>query len=126
MPFPLVHLFRRPAVVAWITLAVLSVGLAYSDAVPQLRRTWPALAGTRGPCNVAFTPDGQRALVTEFDEGALAIVDRKTGAVLHHVATGGQEPTGVAVTPNGATAVVTNSFSGSVAFVDLQTLKATT
>src|SRR5438105_8029291 len=68
----------------------------------------------------------QTAPTRFFRNAELAIIDRKSGAVLHHVATGGQEPTGVAVTPNGATAVVTNSFSGSVAFVDLQTLKATT
>jgi len=86
----------------------------------------PALDGNRGPFKVAFTSDGARAVVTEFDEGALAILDRASGKVLRHVPTGGTEPTGVAVTPNGATAVVTNSLSGSVAFVDLNRFKAET
>lgn len=75
---------------------------------------------------MAFTPDGERAVVTEFDEGAVAILDRASGSVLHHVPTGGEQPTGVAITPNGALAIVTNSLSGSVAFVDLKTLKTET
>ena len=56
----------------------------------------------------------------------MAIIDRATGRVLHHVPTGGEQPTGVAVTPNGTIAVVTNSLSGSLAFVDLKSLKTET
>src|SRR5947208_13831559 len=114
---------RRLLPIVAFLLAALSVGLACSDAAPPAPVVRPAPDGTRGPCKVAFTPDGQRALVAEFDEGALAVIDRKSGAVLRHVATGGQEPTGVAVTPSGALAVVTNSFTGSVAFVVLKSLK---
>ena len=83
----------------------------------------PALTGNRGPYEVAFTPDGRLALVTEYDEGALAVLERATGKVLRHLPTGGTQPTGVAITPDGALAVVTNSFSGSVAFIDLKTNK---
>lgn len=86
----------------------------------------PALEGNRGPYEVAFTPDGQRAVVTEYDEGALAIIDTATGEVEAHISTGGTEPTGVAVTPDGRRAVVTNSFSGSVAIVDLEARRAET
>jgi YVTN family beta-propeller protein len=86
----------------------------------------PALDGNRGPFEVAFTPDGARALVTEFDEGALAVIDVAAGKVLNHVSTGGVSPTGVAVTPDGRQALVTNSDSGSLAFVDLAALKTTT
>jgi YVTN family beta-propeller protein len=85
----------------------------------------PALDGNRGAFEVAFTPDGSRALVTELDEGALAVIETASGKVLNHVSTEGQQPTGVAVTPDGKTALVTNSFSGSLAFVDLTTLKTT-
>lgn len=81
----------------------------------------PAVGGNRGPYEVAFTPDGTLALVTEYDEGALAVIERATGKVLRHIPTGGTQPTGVAVTPDGALALVTNSFSGSVAFLDLKT-----
>jgi YVTN family beta-propeller protein len=82
--------------------------------------------GNRGPFEVAFTPDGARALVTEYDEGALAVIDAASGRVLRHVPTGGTQPTGLAVTPDGKLAVVTNSFSGSVAFINLQTFSAAT
>jgi YVTN family beta-propeller protein len=107
---------QRLASLGGLAIALLSAGLGFPDGPsPQ-----PALMGNRGPYEVAFTPDGQRAVVTEFDEGALAIIDRPSGTVLRHVATGGEQPTGVAVTPDGAQAVVTNSLSGSVAFVDLK------
>jgi YVTN family beta-propeller protein len=108
---------RRFAALGSFALVALSAGLVFSDNPPPR----PALTGNRGPYEVAFTPDGQRAVVTEFDEGAVAIIDRASGAVLRHVATGGAQPTGVAVTADGAQAVVTQSLGGSVAFVDLKT-----
>ncbi|HLJ57563.1 MAG TPA: beta-propeller fold lactonase family protein [Chthonomonadaceae bacterium] len=97
---------------------------AAPDRVP-LGPVRPALDGNRGPFKVAFTADGSRALVTEFDEGALAVIDRASGRVVAHVPTGGTEPTGVAATSDGSTAIVTNSLSGSVAFVDLRSHKQT-
>ncbi len=106
---------------AGLLLVLGGAGLARSAEGPDAA-VRPALEGNRGPYKVAFTADGSRAIVTEFDEGAVAIIDRVSGKVLHHVPTLGTEPTGVAVTPNGALAVVTNSLSGSVAFVDLKTL----
>ena len=110
--------------ISFLTLLLFCATFALSADEPQQVR--PALAGNRGPFKVAFTLDGSRAVVTEFDEGALAIIDRVSGRVLHHVLTGGDEPTGVAVTPDGSIAVVTNSLSGSVAFVDLKSLKTVT
>src|SRR5690242_7125852 len=101
---------RRLLPAAVLSLALFSAGLALSDDAPQPPPVRPALEDNRGPYGVAFTPDGTRALVTEFDEGALAIIDRASGAVLRHVPTGGEQPTGVAVTADGARAVVTNSF----------------
>jgi len=112
---------KRFALVAGLTLSLFSAGLALSADGPQAPDR-PVLEGNRGPFKVAFTPDGSRAVVTEFDENAVAILDRASGKVLHHIPTRGEEPTGVAVTPNGALAVVTNSLSGSVAFVDLKAL----
>ena len=117
-------LFPAPfALIAGLMLVLTAAGLARSaDDGPQAA-VRPALGGNRGAFKVAFTPDGTQAVVTEFDEGALAIIDRVSGKVLRHVSTGGTQPTGVAVTPNGALAVVTNSLSGSVAFVDLKAFK---
>jgi YVTN family beta-propeller protein len=108
------------------TLVILTATLTFSDDEGVVTTVKPALTGNRGPYEVAFTPDGERAVVTEFDEGAVAIIDRASGTVLRHVSTGGDQPTGVAVTPDGAVAVVTNSLSGSVAFVDLRVFKTAT
>ena len=106
--------------------AVVPAGLALSQDASPATLVQPALEGNRAPFEVAFTPDGARALVTEFDEGTLAVIETATGKVLQHVPTLGEQPTGVAVTADGKTAVVTNSFDGSVAFVDLLHSKATT
>jgi len=123
---------RSPLLVALACAVAAAVPAAVAlsqerPALPHpLAEVKPALDGNRGPFEVAFTPDGARAVVTEFDEGALAVIDTASGKVLNHVATGGAEPTGVAVTPDGRTALVTNSAGGSLAFVDLTALKTTT
>lgn len=75
----------------------------------------PATEGTRGPQEVAFTPDGRLALVTEHDANALAVIDVAGGRVLAHVPTGGERPTGVAIAHDGRLAVATNSYSGTLA-----------
>ena len=123
---------RLRSILAVLLLGALAGGPATlalgQDAAPPppASTVKPALEGNRGPFEVAFTPDGTKALVTEFDEGALAVVDVPSGKVLNHVSTAGEQPTGVAVTSDGALALVTNSWSGSLAFVDLKTLKTTT
>jgi len=121
---------RTPVLVTGVAAgltALLCTGAALTQELPAAApKVTIALDGNRGPFEVAFTPDGARAVVTEFDEGALAVIDAATGKVLNHVSTGGTQPTGVAVSPDGKQALVTNSFSGSLAFVDLATLKTTT
>jgi len=109
-----------------LALALASTGLALPQEAPSIATVRPATEGNRAPYEVAFTADGALALVTEYDEGALALIDRATGKVLRHVPTGGQEPTGVAVASDAKLALVTNSFSGSLAFVDLQAFKTET
>lgn len=119
------RLGKRLAPVAGLALLLFAAGFSLR-AEPPAAPVRPALTGNRGPYEVAFTPDGERVIVTEFDEGAVAILDRVSGRVLHHVATGGEHPTGVAVTPDGTLAVVTNSLSGSVAFINLKSLQVAT
>ena len=85
-----------------------------------------ALKGNRGPFSVAFSADGRIACVTEFDEGAVAVIDAASGKVREHIPTGGLQPTGIAVSPDGTKAVAANSLSGSIAFVDLQKHSAVT
>jgi YVTN family beta-propeller protein len=107
---------------AALTLLLGVAGVALSADAPELRAR-PALDSCRGPFQVAFTADGTRAVVTEFDEGAVAIIDRANGKVVQHISTKGEQPAGIAVTPDGAVAIATNSLSGSVAFIDLKTSK---
>lgn len=84
----------------------------------------PALpTATRGPLAVAFTPAGDRALVAEGDEGAVALVDVKSGQVTGRISTGGQQPSALAVLSD-SHALVANTFSGSVALLDLRTRTA--
>jgi YVTN family beta-propeller protein len=111
------------AVAILLAPALLLAAAASLPAEPADERARPALESNRAPFAVAFTPDGERAVVAEFDEGAIAVIERATGKVLQHIPTGGEQPTGVAVTPNGAQAIVANSLSGSIAFIDLKTWK---
>ncbi len=107
-------------------LALCAAGAALPQEPSPALSVRPALEGNRGPHEVAFTPDGARALVTERDEGAVAVIDAATGRVLRHQPTGGEEPTGLAVTPDGKLALATNSYSGSLAFLDLDAGKTET
>lgn len=100
-----------------ICACFLPTALAISAESPALIQ--PALNGNRGPFAIAFTKDGTKAIVTEFDEGAVGVIDTASGKVLEHISTGGTQPTGIAITPDGLHAVAANSFSGSVAFIDL-------
>lgn len=122
------HPATATALVAGLVLGPAALALSQDAPAPPppASTVRPALDGNRAPFEVAFTRDGAKAVVTEFDEGALAVIDVASGKVLHHIPTGGEQPTGVAVTPDGSQALVTNSWSGSLAFVDLKTLKATT
>jgi DNA-binding beta-propeller fold protein YncE len=78
----------------------------------------PIPPATRGPVRIAFTPGGDRALVSERDEHTFAVVDSTSGRVIRRIPTGGEQPAGLAVGPSGL-AVVVNQFSGSVATLDL-------
>ncbi len=107
-----------------IAACLLPAALAVSAEGPTTVQ--PALNGNRGPFAIAFSKDGSKAIVTEFDEGAVAVIETASGKVLEHISTGGTEPTGIAVSPDGIHAVATNSFSGSVAFIDLEAHKSET
>lgn len=102
-----------------VTALALAAGLAGAEPDPLAAGLSLPPEGTRGPFEIHFTQDGSRALVTEFDENSLAVLEIPSGRVLRRFATGGEEPTGVSATPDGRLAVVTNSFSGSVALIDL-------
>ncbi len=113
----------KRALTGALTLAALTgIGLTphLSSAVADQVLPKPSLpSATRGPLAIAFTPGGERAVVTEGDEGTVALVDTRSGQVTGRIPTGGEQPWGIAVASN-ETAVVANTFSGSVALLDLQ------
>lgn len=76
--------------------------------------------GTRGPMEILFSRDGERAYVAEFDTGDVAVVDVRRGAVTARIPSGGREPTALATLPDDRTLLVTNSASGSLAFLDMR------
>jgi DNA-binding beta-propeller fold protein YncE len=73
---------------------------------------------TRGPQNIAFTPNGVRALVTESDSGTLAVLERASGKLEKRIDLGEKAPVGVTALSDDA-ALVTSPLSGSVLRVNL-------
>jgi YVTN family beta-propeller protein len=98
------------------------------------------------PADVAFTPDGQHAIVTSSGSNRVAVVDvskllellasasaherehvfpnhlgKPTEFVIRHVETK-HSPRGVLVTPDSRLAVVTNALDDSLSVIDLQSL----
>jgi YVTN family beta-propeller protein len=84
--------------------------------MPQAR---PALTGNRAPNEIAFSPDGKTAYISEAAEGTVAVVKTGSFEVTAHLPTNGAQPAGLAVTPDGDTLVVCNSYSGSVSLIQL-------
>jgi DNA-binding beta-propeller fold protein YncE len=111
----------RLVVAAAITLlgcTILLAGTRRGVAQAPVAPSAPALPmSTRGPLRIAFDARGERAYVTEWDQGALAILNAGKGKLIKRIPTGGEQPAGVAVLPDGK-ALVANSFSGSVALID--------
>ncbi|MFN3652852.1 MAG: beta-propeller fold lactonase family protein [Armatimonadota bacterium] len=111
LPRPLTAALAAGVLLAAPLASLLPADAGESLALPPLPRA------TRGPVQIAFTPDGKRALVTESDEGTLAVFDAQSGAFQRRLPTGGKQPEAMAVTPDGL-ALVANALSGSVALLD--------
>src|SRR6218665_1103065 len=72
------------------------------------------------PYEVAVTPNGSTAYVTNYNSGSVSVIDTVTGTVTKTI-TVGSYPVGGAVTPDGSTVYVTNRASGSVSRIDTAT-----
>jgi YVTN family beta-propeller protein len=68
------------------------------------------------PLEVAVTPDGAQALVTNFDN-AVSFVNLQTNTVTTNLTTGGMNPSGIAISPDGKTAYVTSFNNTSPAIM---------
>ena len=71
------------------------------------------------PIDVAFTPNGKTAYVTNSSDGSVSVIDVKTNSVTGSPITGLNEPFGINITPNGDTAYVLNA--DSVGVIDTKT-----
>jgi YVTN family beta-propeller protein len=77
------------------------------------------LSGTAGPAEVAITPDGQRALVTDSSLNQVWVINVQTRAVIGSPVAVGVTPEAVAITPDGSKAYVANSGAGTVSVLNL-------
>jgi YVTN family beta-propeller protein len=73
------------------------------------------------PIDVAISPDGTRAYVTNNGSGSVSVIDTTTNVTVGDPITVGSWPWGVAVTPDGSRAYVANYGGGSVSVIDTST-----
>jgi YVTN family beta-propeller protein len=79
----------------------------------------PILGGEGSPSDVAITPDGTRAYVTNGSNDTVVPVDIATNTAGTAIPVGGITPQGIAITPDGSRAYVTNQNSNNVSVIDL-------
>jgi len=77
------------------------------------------------PQNVAVTPDGSKAYVTNFYDNTVSVIDRATDTVSTTIPVFGSEPFGVAVTRDGSKAYVANFDSNDLSVIDTATNRVT-
>jgi YVTN family beta-propeller protein len=76
------------------------------------------------PQEVAITPDGTRAYVTNHVFASVSVIDTSTNTVVDTVPVVSR-PIGIAITPDGAAAYVANSGSNAVSVIDTTTHEVT-
>ena len=74
----------------------------------------------RSPTEVAVSPDGTRAYVTNTGSSTVSVIDTTTNTVIATIRVG-ERPTQVAVSPDGTLAYVTNTDSNTVSVIDTTT-----
>lgn len=99
-------------------LAVLAVTASPVAATPVVSDT---INVGDSPTGVAFTPDGTRAYVTNYDASSVSVINTATDEVTGYPVSVGDGPSAVAVTPDGTRAYVANGGSGFVSVIDTTT-----
>lgn len=69
------------------------------------------------PLEVAFSPDGSRAYVTNFVSNTVSVIDTATDTVIATVPVG-QRPVGVAVSPDGARVYAASGVTNRISVID--------
>ncbi|MGI5127884.1 protein kinase domain-containing protein [Pseudonocardia sp. CA-107938] len=105
--------------VALAGVTLLAVFLAQPPAAPLLA-TVATYATGAAPAEVALSPDGSRAYVTNQDSGTVSVIDTRTGRPVVAPIRVGERPNSVRVTADGTRVLVT-STSGSVAIIEAAT-----
>ena len=70
--------------------------------------------------DVAFSPDGSLAYVTNIQDDTVSVVNTATNTLINTI-TVGSGPFGVAFSPSGSVAYITNEGDGTVSVVDVAT-----
>jgi len=95
----------------------------YRDELPDGTKTLlpgsPITVGS-DPAEVAVTPDGKHAYVTNHGSGNVSVIDTSTNAVVATVKVG-SGPYGIAITPDGKHAYVADNGSSNVDVIDTAT-----
>lgn len=73
-----------------------------------------------GPRDVAFTPSGAKAYVSN-DDGTVTVINATTKAVITTVSGLGSSPSALAITPDGSEVYVANAASNNVSVIDTST-----
>jgi YVTN family beta-propeller protein len=81
-------------------------------------------ARTRRSNRLKFTPDGRRALISDFSTGDLVVVDTATRRVVKRIKIAGSVA-GILLAPDGVRAYVAATYDDFVAVVDLKSLEVT-
>lgn len=114
------HWSRRLALAVAVTLvmAVTPVGQVRAD---------PVVLGGIGmqalPVDVAVSPDGTRAYVSNSGSGSVSVIDTTTNTTVGDPIPVGSGPRGLSLSPDGTRAYVANYDGGTVSVIDTSTNK---
>jgi YVTN family beta-propeller protein len=112
-----------PSAVAATAFLTSFSGGYHATAVDLVAGTSSAIANPDGSAQIAMTPDGATAYVTNSDTGNVTPIDVATGTLGMPIAVGGY-PYAIAIAPDGETAYVTDIIGNIVTPIDLATQTA--
>ena len=101
-----------------VSFLFISGGSAYALLTPRLTRNIPVGSF---PFGVAFSPNGNYALVSNSDNDTVSVVSMATKGTVASIKVG-SHPTGVAIAPSLTFAYVCNTASGNVSLLNMSTL----
>jgi YVTN family beta-propeller protein len=101
------------------TETILSAGFSRGTVIPTVPcnlSVGTPIATGKGSLELALTPDGKSAFVTNFN-GSVSVIDTKTLSIVSTILTPGANPFGIAMSPDGTTAWVASYNTTSPALL---------